>query len=189
MGGGSPPNLPCRRDLRPSPGPGPPPGPTRAGTEATGPLPPLPQEPGGGPGQAVPAHGEAHQGAVCLRGGAWCAPGQQRCGTEPAASGGQPQNQRRHPLGTGHRQQDGPGLPLRHLGRPGTGPSIGLPPVARFPSTLNCYLDALPGQVYPVLSQEHLELVGIGSFNLVPFNVHNAGMQRRAGGCLRRPRR
>ena len=57
-------------DLRPSPGPGPPPGPTRAGTEATGPLPPLPQEPGGGPGQAVPAHGEAHQGAVCLRGGA-----------------------------------------------------------------------------------------------------------------------
>ena len=60
----------CRRDLRPSPGPGPPPGPTRAGTEATGPLPPLPQEPGGDPGQAVPAHGEAHQGAVCLRGGA-----------------------------------------------------------------------------------------------------------------------
>ena len=46
---------------------------------------------------------------------------------------------------TGHRQQDDPGLPLRHLGRPGTGPSIGLPPVARFPSTLNCYTRTIRG--------------------------------------------
>ena len=58
VGGGSPPNLPCRRDLRPSPDPATPAGPTTAGTEDNGPLPPLPQGPGGGPGQAVPAHGE-----------------------------------------------------------------------------------------------------------------------------------
>ena len=43
VGGGSPPNLPCRPSLRASPGPATPSGPTTVGTETAGPLPPLPQ--------------------------------------------------------------------------------------------------------------------------------------------------
>ncbi len=172
VGGGSPPNLPCRRDLRPSPDPATPAGPTTAGTEDNGPLPPLPQGPGGGPGQAVPAHGEAHQGAVCLRGRAQRAAGEQRRGTEPAASGGQPQNQRRHPLGTGHHRQDDPGLSLRNLGRPGTGPPIGLPPVARFPSTLNCYF---LGARAIALDAKSWFRHSCESRNLVPFQFNPDG--------------
>ena len=34
---------------------------------------------------------------------------------EPAASGNQSQDQRRHPLRAGHRQQDDLGIPLWHL--------------------------------------------------------------------------
>ena len=46
----------------------------------------------------------------CLRGCPRRALGQQRCGAQPATLGGQPQNQRRHPLGAGHRHQDDPGF-------------------------------------------------------------------------------
>ena len=45
---------------------------------AAGPVPSLPGRPDGNPGQAVPAHGEPHQGAVRLRGRTGCAGGQQR---------------------------------------------------------------------------------------------------------------
>ena len=38
----------------------------------------------------------------------------------PASSGHQPQGQRRHPLGAGHREQDDAGIHLRHLARPRT---------------------------------------------------------------------
>ena len=84
----------------------------------------------------MPAHGEAHQ-AVCLRGGAWCAPGQQRCGGAcglwwSAAKSAAAPARNRAPTARWWP-------PSSALGRPGTGPSIGLPPVARFPSTLNCY--------------------------------------------------
>ena len=64
---------------------------------------------------------------------------QQRRGTEPAALGGQPQNQRRHPLSPRHRLQVDPRLPLRHLARPGPGPPPVLPATTHFPLTLNCY--------------------------------------------------
>ena len=64
---------------------------------------------------------------------------QQRRRTQPATSGHQPQGQRRHPLGAGHRAQDGAGIPLRRLARPKSKSSRRLPSAARFPSTLNCY--------------------------------------------------
>ena len=69
----------------------------------------------GGSGQALPAHGTVHQGTVCLRVGPSRALRQQRRRAEPAASGNQSQDQRRHPLRAGHRQQDDLGIPLWHL--------------------------------------------------------------------------
>ena len=65
--------------------------------------------------------------------------GQQCCGTEPAAPGGQPQNQQRHPLSPRHRLQVDPRLPLRNLARPGPRPPPVLPATTHFPLTLNCY--------------------------------------------------
>ena len=62
--------------------------------------------------------------------------------TEPAASGNQSQDQRRHPLRAGHRQQDDLGIPLWHPGGPQSPP--GMPPVARFPSNLNTYIPGVP---------------------------------------------
>ncbi len=112
---------------------------TTAPSSAAGRLPTLPGRPSGDPGQAVQAHRKAHQGAVRLRGGAGGAVGQQRCGKEPAPPGDQPEDQRRHPLRTGHRKQHDPGFPLRHLARPEPEHPSSLPPVAPFPSTLNCY--------------------------------------------------
>ena len=38
---------------------------------------------------------------------------QQRCGAEPASSGGEPEDQRRHPFGSGKRNQEHPGFPVR----------------------------------------------------------------------------
>ena len=57
-----------------------------------GPVPSLRPRPGSRPRQPVPAYREAHQGTVCLRGCPRRALGQQRCGAQPAALGGQPQN-------------------------------------------------------------------------------------------------
>ena len=98
--------------------------------------------PGSRPRQPVPTYREAHQGTLRFRGCPRHALGQQRCGAKPAALGNQPQNQRRHPLEAGHRHQDDLGLPLRHLARPGVGPSHRLPSTPLFPSTLNCYSGA-----------------------------------------------
>ena len=60
---------------------------------------------------------EVHQGAVRLCGVPGGAPGKHRCRAQPAPSGHQPQDQRRHSLPAGYQQQDGPRLPLRHLAR------------------------------------------------------------------------
>ena len=53
--------------------------------------------------------------------------------------GDQPQDQRRHPLEPGHRRQDDPDLPVRHLAGPGPKSPHRLPPTTHFPSTLNSY--------------------------------------------------
>ena len=76
------------------------------------------------------------------------ASGQQRRRAQPAPSGHQPQGQRRHPLGAGHREQDDVGIPLRHLARPRSKSSRRLPSVARFPSTLNCYVHEHPHNLW-----------------------------------------
>ena len=68
-----------------------------------------------------------------LRGRTGSAPGQQRRRAQPTPPGDQPQDQRRHPLATGHRDQDGPGFPLRHLARPGPKSPHRLPPTTHFP--------------------------------------------------------
>ena len=93
----------------------------------------------GCPGQAVPAHRAPHQGTLRLRGRTRSASGQQPGRAQPAPSGYQPQGQRRHPVGAGHRAQDDAGIHLRHLARPRSKSSRRLPSAARFPSTLNCY--------------------------------------------------
>ena len=59
---------------------------------------------------------------------------------QPASSGHQPQGQRRHPLGAGHRAQDDAGIHLRHLARPRFKTSRRLPSAAHFPPSLNCYV-------------------------------------------------
>ena len=64
---------------------------------------------------------------------------QQRRRAEPAASGNQSQDQRRHPLRAGHRQQDDLGIPLWHLAGQRSQSPPGMPPVAHFPSTLNSF--------------------------------------------------
>ena len=56
-----------------------------------------------------------------------------------AASGNQSQDQRRHPLRAGHRQQDDLGIPLWHLAGQRSQSPPGMPPVAHFPSTLNSF--------------------------------------------------
>ena len=66
---------------------------------------------------------------------------QQRRRAEPAASGNQSQDQRRHPLRAGHRQQDDLGIPLWHLAGQRSQSPPGMPPVAHFPSNLNTYYD------------------------------------------------
>ena len=53
--------------------------------------------------------------------------------------GHQSQDQRRHPLGARHTEQDDLGLSLRHLARPGSKSSRRLPSTAHLPATLNCY--------------------------------------------------
>ena len=73
---------------------------------------------------------------------------QQRRRTQPVPSGYQPQGQRRHPLGAGHREQDDAGIHLRHLARPRSKSSRRLPSVARFPSTLNCYVHEHPHNLW-----------------------------------------
>ena len=80
-----------------------------------------------------------------LRGRTGRASGQQPGRAQPAPSGYQPQGQRRHPVGAGHRAQDDAGIPLRHLARPRSKSSRRLPSTARFPSTLNCYRKRAPG--------------------------------------------
>ena len=117
----------------------------RPGTTTAGPLPTLPARPVGNSGQAVPTHRAPPQRTLRLRGRTRSAFRQQRRRTQPATSGRQPQDQRRHPVGTGHRQQDDPGIHLRHLARPRSKSSRRLPSTARFPSTLNCYSDRSRG--------------------------------------------
>ena len=106
----------------------------------------MPARPVGCPGQAVPTHRAPPQRTLRLRGRTRSAFRQQRRRAQPATSGYQPQGQRRHPLGVGHRAQDGAGIHLRHLARPRSKSSRRLPSAARFPSTLNCYelLTTLP---------------------------------------------
>ena len=92
------------------------------------------------PGQVMPARGEAHQGALRLRGPPGGAAGQQRCRAQPAPAGDQPQDQRGHALRAGHRHQDGAGVNLRYLAGTRSKPPHLLPTTARLPSNLNCYL-------------------------------------------------
>ena len=94
----------------------------------------------GNPGQAVPTHRAPHQGTLRLCGRTRSAFRQQRRRAQPAPSGHQPQGQRRHPLGAGHREQDDAGIHLRHLARPSSKSPHRLPSTAHFPATLNCYL-------------------------------------------------
>ena len=79
------------------------------------------------------------RGTLRLRGRTGRASGQQRRRAQPAPSGRQPEGQRRHPVGTGQRQQDDPGLLIWHLAGPRTEPPHHLPTTALFPSTLSCY--------------------------------------------------
>ena len=102
---------------------------------------PYRDDPSGRPNQAVPTHGEPHQGALRLRGSSGSATGQQRRRAQPAPSGDQPKGQRWHPLQPGHRYQDDTGLALRYLAGPRLQPPHRLPTTAHFPSTLNCYLN------------------------------------------------
>ena len=89
-----------------------------------------------------------HQGTLRLRGRTGRASGQQPGRAQPAPSGYQPQGQRRHPVGAGHRAQDDAGIPLRHLARPRSKSSRRLPSAARFPSNLNCYGCRTTGEDY-----------------------------------------
>ena len=68
-------------------------------------------------------------------------PDNKRRRAQPAPSGDQPQDQRRHPLTPGHRDQDGAGLNLRHLANTRPQHPHRLPTTPYFPSSLNCYLD------------------------------------------------
>ena len=121
--------------------------PNGAGTATAGHLPALPSRHLGNTGQAVPTHRVPHQepapywirGTLRLRSRTGGPTGQQRRRTQPTTSGRQPEGQRRHPVGTGQRQQDDPGLLIRHLAGPRTEPPHHLPTTALFPSTLNCY--------------------------------------------------
>ena len=73
----------------------------------------------------------------------WRNPKRRRTTTPPSAAAplGVPQDQRRHPLGAGHREQDDAGIHLRHLARPRTKSPHRLPSAAR----LNCYPTAPHG--------------------------------------------
>ena len=153
------------RDLRPgqslhsSPGQAAAHRPTGPGTTTAGPRPTLPARPVGNPGQAVPTHRAPHQGTLCLCGRTGRASGQQRRRAQPAPPGHQSQDQRRHPLGARHTEQDNLGLSLRHLARPGSKSSRRLPSTAHFPATLNCYGDLTHSPDYPTASQTCAKLV------------------------------
>ena len=123
----------------------------RPGTTTAGPLPTLPARPVGNPGQAVPTHRTPHQRTLCLCGRTGRASGQQRRRAQPAPPGHQSQDQRRHPLGARHTEQDDAGLSLRHLARPGSKSSRRLPSTAHFPATLNCYPPTSPWHGYRTL--------------------------------------
>ena len=79
------------------------------------------------------------RGTLRLRGRTRSAFRQRRRGAQPATSGRQPQDQRRYPLGTGHRQQNDPRFPIRRLAGARSQPTDRLPSTAQIPSTLNCY--------------------------------------------------
>ena len=87
----------------------------------------------------MPAHRAPHQGTLRLRGRTGRAVGQQPRRAQPAPCGYQPQDQRRHPVGTWYREQDDAGIHLRHLARTRPEPPRRLPPTAHFPSNLNSY--------------------------------------------------
>ena len=133
VGGGSPSHLLSGQELRPSPGTATAAGPAAIGAETADPVPSLRPRPGSRPRQPVPAYREAHQGTVVFVAAPGVPSDKQRCGAQPATLGGQPQNQRRHPLGAGHRHQDDPGFPLRDLAGPGPRSSRGMPQAADFP--------------------------------------------------------
>ena len=79
------------------------------------------------------------RGTLRLRGRTRSAFRQQRRRAQPATSGRQPLDQRRYPVGTGHRQQNDPRFPIRHLAGARSQPTDRLPSTAQIPSTLNCY--------------------------------------------------
>ena len=85
-------------------------------------------------------HRALHQRTLRLRGRTRSTFRQQRRRTQLAPPGHQPQDQRRHPLGAGHRAQDDAGIHLRHLARSRSKSSPRLPSTTRFPSTLNRYV-------------------------------------------------
>ncbi len=87
------------------------------------------------------------------------ASGQQRRRAQPAPPGHQSQDQRRHPLGARHTEQDDAGIPLRRLARPGSKSARRLPSTAHFPATLNCYLQQPQLSLYAELGV-HRSLVG-----------------------------
>ena len=58
---------------------------------------------------------------------------------QSAPSGDQPQDQRRHPLNAGNRNQDDTGVDLRRLAGTRPQPTLGLQTTPRLPSSLNIY--------------------------------------------------
>ena len=91
--------------------------------------------------------------------------------SRPAPSGHQPQGQRRHPVGAGHRAQDDAGIHLRHLARPGSKSSRRLPSVARFPSTLNCYGCATDAPVSSATAMAHSATCALNARSSQPWSL------------------
>ena len=90
---------------------------------------------------------------------------------QPAPSGHQPQGQRRHPVGAGHRAQDDAGIHLRHLARPRSKSSRRLPSVARFPSTLNCYGCATDAPVSSATAMAHSATCELNARSSQPWSL------------------
>ena len=149
--GGAPPNWPWNANCWPSASPS--------------------GRPVGNPGQAVPAHRAPHQRTLRLRGRTRSAFRQQRRRAQPAPSGHQPQGQRRHPVGAGHRAQDDAGIHLRHLARPRSKSSRRLPSVARFPSTLNCYGCATDAPVSSATAMAHSATCELNARSSQPWSL------------------